>query len=152
MIFLWEVTGDFNHGGTFSHHAVAAAAGLATLEYIIARDLIARAETLGARLGDKLHTALDNHPNVGDVRGQGMLWTVEFVADRATKQPFPVSAQLASRIFDQAFADGLIVYAMSGCADGVAGDHVMIAPPFVVTENELDEIVVRLRTAVDAAV
>lgn len=80
------------------------------------------------------------------------MWGLELVADRASKQPFPPAAKLAERVFEHAFADGLIVYAMGGCADGVAGDHVMIAPPFVVKEEELNEIVARLARAINAAV
>ncbi len=149
---VWETLGDFNHGGTFSHQPVAAAAGVATLDYLAAHDLIARAEAMGKLLGEKLHAAFDDHPHIGDIRGQGLMWGIELVADRMSKQPFPPAAKLAERVFAHAFADGLIVYAMGGCADGVAGDHVMVAPPFVVSADELDEIVARLTRAVDAAI
>jgi len=148
---LWEKLGDFNHGSTFSHQPVAAAVGLATLDYLEQHDLIRRAEEMGAKLGAKLHAAFDDHPHVGDVRGRGMMWAVELVADRATKEPFPAADDLASRVFKHAFADGLIVYAISGCADGVQGDHVMIAPPFVVEEGQLGEIVALFQGAVEAA-
>ncbi|MBI4785954.1 MAG: aspartate aminotransferase family protein [Chloroflexi bacterium] len=149
---LWEEMGDFNHGGTFSHQPVAAAAGLATLDYIQAHDLVSRAQTVGAELGIKLHAALDAHRHVGEVRGQGLMWAVELVADRNSRRPFPAAAHLASRVFECVFADGLIVYSMSGCVDGISGDHVMIAPPLVVEMNQLDEIIIRLQTAIDTAV
>ncbi len=145
-----EQLGDFNHGGTFSHQPVGAAAGIATLDYLTAHDLIARAETMGHLLGEKLRAAFADHPHVGDIRGQGLMWGLEFVADRASKQPFPPAAKFAERLFGHAFSAGLIVYAMGGCADGVAGDHVMVAPPFVVKEEELDEIVAQLARAVEA--
>jgi hypothetical protein len=148
---LWEKLGDFNHGSTFSHQPVAAAVGLATLDYLEQHDLVRRAEDLGAMLGAKLHAAFEDHSHVGDVRGRGMMWAVELVAARATKEPFPAVAGLANRVFKHAFADGLIVYAISGCADGVKGDHVMIAPPFVVEEGQLDEIVALFQGAVEAA-
>jgi adenosylmethionine-8-amino-7-oxononanoate aminotransferase len=144
--------GDFNHGGTFSHQPVAAAAGLAAVCYLEDHNLISHAQKVGEQLGRKLHAAFDEHPHVGDVRGQGLMWAVELVADRATKRPFPASAHLSSRVFDMAFEEGMIVYAMSGCVDGIAGDHVMVAPPLVVEEEELDEIVSRLTAAIDAAV
>ncbi len=150
--FLWDTMGDFNHGGTFSHQPVAAAAGVATLRYLEMHDLVARAETMGDLVGNKLHAAFDSHPHVGDIRGQGLMWAIELVADRATKEPFPPKSKLAGRVFDRAFADGLIVYVMSGCADGVSGDHVMVSPPFVVNEMEIDEIVSILVRAIDMAI
>ena len=149
---VWEKLGDFNHGGTYSHQPVTAAAGLATLQYLEEHDLIARAEALGEQLGQKLHAAFDNHPHAGDVRGRGLMWAIEIVADRDSKQPFQASEHLASHAFDHAFANGLIVYAMGGCVDGTAGDHMMVAPPLVVEEVNLDEIVARLRMAVDATI
>lgn len=148
---LWEELGDFNHGGTFSHQPVAAAAGVATLDFIEEHGLVERSAEMGSVLGRKLHAALDDHPHVGDVRGRGLMWGVEFVANRETKAPFPASDKVADRVFQHAFDAGLIVYAMPGAADGVRGDHVMVAPPLVVTEEELDEIVGRLRSAIDSA-
>jgi hypothetical protein len=145
-----ERLGDFNHGGTFSHHAVSAAAGLATLDTIEARDLVEHSARLGRLLGEKLHAALDGHPHVGDIRGRGLMWGIELVASRADKQPFPPGRKIAAKLADHAFAQGMIVYAMSGCVDGWAGDHVMVAPPLIVTEDEIDEIVRRLKASVDA--
>jgi adenosylmethionine-8-amino-7-oxononanoate aminotransferase len=149
---LLSKTGDFNHGGTFSHQPVAVAAGLAALQYLEDRDLINHAAQVGEYLGQRLHAAFDQHPHVGEVRGTGLMWALEFVEDRASKQTFPAKAHLASSIFDYGFADGLIVYYMSGCVDGTAGDHVMVSPPLVVTEREIDEIVAKLAVALDAAI
>lgn len=149
---LWEKSGDFNHGGTFSHQPSTAAAGMATLDYLEKHDLIAQGRRIGGYLGKRLHEAFDTHPHVGDIRGRGLMWGLELVADRAGKQPFPPSMRLANGVFEQAFERGLIVYAMSGCADGVAGDHVMVSPPLVVTEEQIDEIVEALERAIGAAI
>ena len=143
--------GDFNHGGTFSHHAVGAAAGLAVLRYIQQYDLVKAAREQGEKLGQKLRTALGDHPHVGNIRGQGLMWGLEFVADRASKAPFPAQRGLARKLEDVAFARGLIIYPGSGCADGQAGDHVMVAPPFIVTDEQLDEIVGLLKESVEEA-
>ena len=140
--------GAFNHGGTFSHHAVGAAAALATLDYLEAHDLIARAAALGAALGCKLRAALDDLPPVGDLRGIGMLWAVEFVADRRTKQPFPPGLHFAARVCARAMDLGVLFYPGHGGADGQRGDHLLIAPPYVVTEPQLDAIVRALRQAI----
>ncbi len=148
---VFERLGDFNHGGTFSHQPVAAAAGVAAFDWLVKHGLVAHAEAMGRTLGEKLHAAFDHHSNVGEVRGQGLMWGIELVADRGTRQPFPAKAKLASRVTDEALARGLIVYAMSGCADGWAGDHVMVAPPLIVQVDELDEIIARLASALEAA-
>jgi adenosylmethionine-8-amino-7-oxononanoate aminotransferase len=133
--------GDFSHGGTFSHHAVGAAVGLAVLRYLQEYNLVEAARLQGEKLGRKLQIALGDHPHVGDIRGQGLLWGVEFVADRASKEPFPAKRGLAKKIGDAAFARGLIVYPVSGNVDGQRGDQIVIAPPFIVSDEQLDEIV-----------
>ncbi len=142
--------GDFAHGGTFSHHAVGAAAGLAVLHYIQQHDLVEAAKVQGEKLEKKLRAALDEHPHVGDIRGQGLMWGLEFVADRSTKEPFPTNRGLAKAIADAAFERGLIVYPSSGNADGRRGDQIMIAPPLVVSDEQLDEIVGLLVETVNA--
>jgi adenosylmethionine-8-amino-7-oxononanoate aminotransferase len=143
--------GDFSHGGTFSHHAVGAAAGLATLRYIQKHDLVAASAAKGERLKAKLQAALGEHPHVGDIRGQGLMLGLEIVADRATKQPFPAKARLARRLGDAAFERGLIIYPSQGSADGVSGDHTMVAPPYIITDEQMDELVAILVEALDAA-
>jgi hypothetical protein len=142
--------GDFVHGGTFSHHPIGAAVGLAVLRYLQEHKLIEAARTQGEKLGYKLCAAFGDHPHVGDIRGQGLMWGLEFVADRASKAPFPAERGLAKKLGDAAFERGLIVYPSSGNVDGLAGDQVMIAPPFIVTDEQLDEIVSRLAEAVTA--
>jgi adenosylmethionine-8-amino-7-oxononanoate aminotransferase len=143
-----QAHGDFNHGGTFSHHAVGAAAALATLRYLEEHDLVTAAAVRGEYLGRRLREALADLPCVGDVRGVGMMWGVEFVADRETKAPFLPEVAFARRVGDRAFEHGLIIYPGSGGIDGILGDHLMVAPPFVITETEIDEVVSLLRRAI----
>lgn len=144
--------GDFVHGGTFSHHPIGAAVGLAVLRYLQEHNLIEAARVQGEKLGQKLRAAFGDHPHIGDIRGQGLMWGLEFVADRASKEPFPAERGLAKKLGDAAFEHGLIVYPSSGNVDGLAGDQVMIAPPFIVTDEQLDEIVARLAEAIAAVV
>jgi adenosylmethionine-8-amino-7-oxononanoate aminotransferase len=131
---------------------VGAAAGLATLRYIQDHDLVAASASKGEYLKARLQAALGDHPHVGDIRGQGLMLGVEFVADRATREPFPARHRLARRLGDAAFERGLILYPGQGAADGVRGDHVMIAPPFIVTEAHMDDIVAILVEALQAVV
>jgi adenosylmethionine-8-amino-7-oxononanoate aminotransferase len=145
---LYERFGDFNHGGTYSHHAVGAAAGLATLEVIQNEELVQRSARLGTLLGAMVEQELGSHPNAGDIRGRGLFWAIEIVDDRASARPFPASQRVAWGIWRQAFARGLIVYHSQGCADGQNGDLIMLGPPLTVSESELDEIVSLLGAAV----
>ena len=140
--------GDFNHGGTFSHHAVGAAAALATMDYLEAHDLVARAAHVGESLGQVLRESLGDLPSVGDVRGVGMMWAAEFVADRATKEPYPSEVHFADRVWARCLEAGVLLYPGRGCADGVRGDHLMVAPPYVVTGGQIDLIAGRLREAI----
>lgn len=142
--------GDFNHGGTFSHHPVSSAAALATLRIFQRERLVERAAVNGAYLGAQLRAALGDHPNVGDIRGDGMFWGIELVDDRATRRPFPAKRGLAWKLYEQAFARGLVIYYSQGCADGVNGDLIMVGPPLIVEPQQIDEIVALLRDAVYA--
>ena len=143
-----RVHGDFNHGGTFSHHAVGAAAALATLDLLEGRDLVSQAAAMGAHLGRELRGALEDLPAVGDVRGIGMLWAVEFVADRATREPFPAQVHFVDRVCARCMQMGVLFYPGHGSVDGQRGDHLMVAPPFVVTEAEVAAIIDVLRRAI----
>ncbi|MCP4360304.1 MAG: aminotransferase class III-fold pyridoxal phosphate-dependent enzyme, partial [Chloroflexi bacterium] len=127
-----QTLGDWNHGGTFSHHAVGCAAALATLCIIQQEELIANAAYMGNLLGQQLHAALADQPHVGDIRGRGLFWGVELVADKESKQPFPAQNHLAWNIHKRAFDLGLICYYSQGCADGTNGDVVMLGPPLIV--------------------
>ena len=145
-----QAQGDFNHGGTFSHHAVGAATALAVMDYLETHDLIARAAAMGAHLGQKLHESLGDLSCVGNVRGIGMMWAAEFVADRETKAPYPVSEDFAGRVCARCMEMGVLLYPGRGCADGVRGDHLMIAPPYTVTEDQVGVIVETLRQAIQS--
>ncbi|MFW6115688.1 MAG: aspartate aminotransferase family protein [Chloroflexota bacterium] len=145
-------SGNFVHGGTFSHHPVTTAAGLATLRYLQKHGLVAAAARKGQLLEQKLRESLEPLPNVGDVRGIGLMWGVEIVADRESKAPFPPDRHVAHQIANAAFDRGLIVYPGSGCVDGTAGDHLTLGPPFIITEDQIDEMVWLLREAVQAEV
>ena len=134
MVELYGRNRAISTAVTFSHQPSTAAAGVATLDYLEKHNLIAHAQQVGIA-GNKLHEAFDTHLHVGDIRGRGLMWGLELGARKRRKQPFPPSMHLANRVFEQAFERGLIVYVMSGCADGVAGDHVMVSPPLVVTEG-----------------
>lgn len=140
--------GDFNHGGTFSHHAVGAAAGLATLHILQNENLVDNSARMGAYLGQRLREALADHAHVGDIRGRGLFYGIELVADRASKDPFPKNQQIAPRIWKRAFDMGLIVYYSQGCADGVSGDIVMLGPPLIIERDQIDEMVNILAAAV----
>lgn len=142
-------SGAFKHAQTFSHAPAICAAGLAAVRRIKERGLIERCARMGARLHEKL-AALRELPAVGDVRGLGLLAGVEFVADKASRAPFPRSLRFAELFTRKAQDAGLLVWPNVGNADGESGDLAMLAPPFVVSEDELDELVARFKTALNA--
>ncbi|MEO8527073.1 MAG: aspartate aminotransferase family protein, partial [Caldimonas sp.] len=144
-------SGRFQHGHTYLGHPVACAAALAVQQVIRRDQLIEAVGTLGARLARRLHERFDAHPAVGDIRGRGLFMAIELVADRATRETFDPAFSLHTRIKAAAMARGLMVYPMGGTIDGKRGDHVLLAPPFISTPAEIDEIVHRLGEAVDAA-
>ncbi|NBB97115.1 MAG: aspartate aminotransferase family protein [Alphaproteobacteria bacterium] len=144
-------SGFFQHGHTYMGHPMAAAAALA-VQKVIARDnLLGNVQAMGAHLHDQLQAAFGQHPHVGDIRGRGLFQAIELVADRDTKAPFDPARKLHARIKTEAMARGLMVYPMGGTIDGVQGDHVLLAPPFIVTPQDVDQIVGRLSEAVDSA-
>jgi len=144
-------SGMFQHGHTYLGHPVACAAALA-VQRVLERDgLVARVARLGDALRTRLTAAFGTHPHVGDIRGRGLFQAIELVADRADKTPFDPARKLHARIKAQAMARGLMTYPMGGAVDGARGDHVLLAPPFIATEADLDRIVERLAEAVDAA-
>jgi adenosylmethionine-8-amino-7-oxononanoate aminotransferase len=141
-------SGALLHAQTFSFHAVACAAGLATVRYLRAHRLVERCAELGLLLHQKL-ASVAALPNVGAVRGRGLLAGVEFVEDTNTGNPFPRSVRFAETFTEQALAAGLVVWPNTGHVDGTRGDLVMLAPPYIVTGPELDEIVTRFTAALD---
>lgn len=137
-------SGFFQHGHTYIGHPVATAAGLAVLRALLGRGLIPRVQALGDQLDRALRDALGEHPNVGDIRGRGLFRGIELVADREAKTPFDPADRIAARIKAAAFEAGLICYPMSGTIDGRLGDHVLLAPPFIMTDDQVGELVGKL--------
>ncbi len=146
---ILDGSGFFQHGHTYQGHPLAAAAGLAVFRELTSRNLIERAATMGHVLETRLRQQFGDHRNVGDIRGRGMFWGLEFVADRETREPFDPEAQVAARLKDVAQANGLLCYPTSGTADGVRGDHVIVAPPYIITESEIDLAVDLLARSLD---
>ncbi|RBP06448.1 adenosylmethionine-8-amino-7-oxononanoate aminotransferase [Roseiarcus fermentans] len=144
-------SGAFQHGHTYMGHPMAAAAALAVQETIARDDLLANVRAMGDRLRLRLVERLGASPHVGDIRGRGLFRALELVADRATRAPFDPALKLHARIKREAMARGLMVYPMGGTIDGRRGDHVLLAPPFIVTEAHVEAIVDRLGEAVEAA-
>jgi adenosylmethionine-8-amino-7-oxononanoate aminotransferase len=143
-------SGFFQHGHTYLGHAAACAGALAVQERLHNDGLLARVNPLGALFEKKLRAAFGSHSNVGDIRGRGLFWGIELVADRATKQPFDPALRVNARLKKEALASGLMCYPMGGTIDGSRGDHVMLAPPFIAEEAQLDECVEKLARALDS--
>jgi len=145
-------SGLFQHGHTYLGHPVAAAAALAVQQVIERDDLLAAVRARSAYLRQSLDSRLGQHPHVGDIRGRGLFISVELVKDRASKTPFDPALKLHARIKAQALDNGLMVYPMGGVIDGQWGDHVLLAPPFIITEAELDQVVERLVITIDQSI
>ena len=135
-----QSAGGFVHGGTYSHHPVAAAVGLATLNILEKENLIERAERVGKVLGDKLRKKLSGFAHVAEVRGLGMFWGVELVEDKDTLRPFPRKAQIVERVWQSVFEKGVIVYKAFGLA-GADGDAIIISPAFTISDADIDILV-----------
>ena len=144
-------TGFFQHGHTYLGHPVAAAAALAVVSEILENDLIAQVNKRGAYFELQLRSRFAQNPHVGDIRGRGLFWGIELVADRQSKAPFDPKLGLAGKLKKAAFAEGLICYPMPGARDGQLGDHVLLAPPFISSEDELDDAQNRLQIALEKA-
>jgi adenosylmethionine-8-amino-7-oxononanoate aminotransferase len=144
-------SGAFLHSHTFMGHPLACAAALAVQRVIRRDNLLENVCRQGAYLSRRLKQRFANHPFVGDVRGRGLFQGVELVVDRDTKKPFDPNLRLYAQVKQHAMTRGLMVYPMGGAFDGSAGDHVLLAPPFIVDEPLVDTIVERLGDAIDAA-
>lgn len=141
----------FQHGHTYLAHPIACAAALAVQKIFVEDDLLANVRDQGNRLERRLRERFANNPHVGDIRGRGLFWAIEYVEERTGKTPFDPALKLNARVKSQAMARGLGCYAMPGTIDGKLGDHTMLAPPFICTATQIDIIVERLGDAVDAA-
>jgi adenosylmethionine-8-amino-7-oxononanoate aminotransferase len=149
---VFSRSGDFQHGHTYIGHPLACAAGLAVQRIVRREGLLANVTARGATLERRLRERLGAHRHVGDIRGRGLFRGVELVADRATKAPFDPGLKIHARIKAEAMRRGLMVYPMGGAVDGRAGDHVLLAPPFIIDDSGVELIVDRLGAAVDAAI
>ncbi|XEG70511.1 aspartate aminotransferase family protein [Pseudomonas sp. abacavir_1] len=145
-------SGFFQHGHTYIGHATACAAALAVQKTIEERGLLARVRSLGLDLQQRLQQAFGAHPHIGDIRGRGLFQGLELVAERDSKAPFPAEAKLHARIKKAAMQEGLLCYPMGGTLDGRRGDHILLAPPFILEEAQLDELVDKLQRAIDQAI
>jgi adenosylmethionine-8-amino-7-oxononanoate aminotransferase len=142
-------SGAFQHGHTYLAHPLACAAALAVQDVIREDGLLDRVKERGRQLEQRLTERFGNHRHVGDVRGRGLFWAIELVADRASRTSFDPALKLNQKIKAEAFANGLGCYPGGGTVDGVRGDHVLLAPPYIASADEIDLIVEKLGTAVD---
>lgn len=142
-------SGAFQHGHTYLAHPLACAAALAVQEVIREDGLLDCVKERGKQLEQRLTERFGNHRHVGDIRGRGLFWAIELVADRASRTSFEPALKLNQKIKAEAFANGLGCYPGGGTVDGVRGDHVLLAPPYIASADEIDLIVDKLGTAVD---
>ncbi|WP_282168402.1 aspartate aminotransferase family protein [Ruegeria atlantica] len=145
-------SGFFQHGHTYIGHPVATAAALAVVTELTTRALPTRAGVMGDKLQEALQAEFGQHPNVGDIRGRGLFRGLELVADRETKTPFDPAHGVAGKIKKAALAEGLICYPMAGTRDGRVGDHVLLAPPFIIEDTQIDELVAKLSRAISTSI
>ncbi|CUT10702.1 Adenosylmethionine8amino7oxononanoate aminotransferase EC 26162 [Bradyrhizobium sp.] len=143
-------SGAFLHGHTYLAHPLACAAALAVQDVIREDGLLDRVRERGKQLEQRLTERFGNHRHIGDIRGRGLFWAIELVADRASRTSFDPALKLNQKIKAEAFASGLGCYPGGGTADGVRGDHVLLAPPYITSAEEIDLIVDKLGTAVDS--
>lgn len=147
---ILDGSGFFQHGHTYMGHATACAGALAVQRAIEQDGLLANVRERGEQLRAELHAALDSHPNVGDIRGRGLFVGVELVQDKASKQVLDPGLKTHAKLKRQAFENGLMIYPMGGTIDGVHGDHVLLAPPFICTPEDISRIVQMLVQTIDA--
>lgn len=140
-------TGFFQHGHTYLAHPCATAAGLAVVKAILERGLLDRVKEMGEKLQAALVAEFGQHPHVGDIRGRGLFRGIEIVADRDTKEPFDPALGLAGKLKKACFAEGLACYPMAGTRDGKNGDHILLAPPYIMTEEQIPDIIGPLKKA-----
>ena len=144
-------SGFFQHGHTYLGHPAATAAGLAVVTAMEERNLMPRVCEQGEKLDAALREAFGQHPHIGDIRGRGLFRGLEIVEDRSVKTPFDPARKIAPRIKAAAFEAGLICYPMQGTRDGAVGDHVLLAPPFIISDDEIGVLCEKLSTAVEVA-
>ena len=145
-------SGFFQHGHTYTGHAAACAGALAVQRAVKDRGLLAKVRERGNGLEARLRACFGQHPQVGEIRGRGLFWALELVEDRASKRPFDSQRRIGAKLKLQALENGLMCYPMAGTLDGVSGDHVVLAPPYVITDAQLDEIVDKLARSINEVI
>ncbi|MCX7140281.1 MAG: aspartate aminotransferase family protein [Proteobacteria bacterium] len=145
-------SGFFQHGHTYTGHATACAGALAVQRIFKERGLMVRVRARGAGLEARLRARFGAHPHVGDIRGRGLFWALELVEDRASKRAFDPGSRINAKLKLRALENGLMCYPMGGSIDGVSGDHVVVAPPYIISEAQLDEAVDKLARSVDEVI
>jgi hypothetical protein len=141
-------SGFFQHGHTYIGHAAACAGALAVQKRLHEDGVLSKVLPLGTALERRLRQSFEDHPHVGDIRGRGLFWGLEIVQDKVTKRPFDPGLRVHARVKRAALEGGLLCYPMGGTIDGVQGDHVLLAPPFILEEGQLDELVDKLESAI----
>ncbi|MBL6846964.1 MAG: aspartate aminotransferase family protein [Alphaproteobacteria bacterium] len=142
-------SGFFQHGHTYLGHPVACAASLSVLNKLVNENFSSQVKEKGQYLQKNLELHLGQNQFVGDIRGRGLFRGIEIVKDRSTKEPFQKKLNIAGKIKKQALDIGLICYPMQGTVDGSKGDHILIAPPFIINEDEINEISTKLKSTID---
>jgi hypothetical protein len=150
-VFDAVARGGFVHGFTFSHSIVGAAVAREVLRILRDEDLVAASATKGERLLSLARQRLGAHPHVGDIRGRGLMVGIEFVAERETRVAFPRARRVTEAVVAAARERGVLVYSGTGSANGLDGDLILLGPPFVVTDDELEQIVEGIAGAIDVA-
>lgn len=145
-------SGNFQHGHTYIGHPSAAAAALATQRYIDEHKLLENVRIRGAQLFEALNQRFVEHPHIGDIRGRGLFVGIELVKERMEKTPFPATSKLHLILKQTAMDNGIMIYPDAGTIDGKRGHHILLAPPFIIEANQVEEIVDKLETTISAAV
>ena len=145
-------SGFFQHGHTYLGHPIAAAAANAVLDRLMNDHLVDEVAQKGAYLKSQLEAKLGQHPHIGDIRGRGLFIGIEFVASQEDKTPFDPALNIAGNLKKNAFESGLACYPAQGTIDGKTGDHVLLAPPFIISNAEMNMLVDRLALAIDATI
>ena len=147
---IYEGSGFFQHGHTYMGHPVACAASLAVMNAIVERGLLQNVQEVGSYLGIKLSATFGDHPHIGDIRGRGLFRGLEVVKDRKLKEPFDPALKVNVKIKNVALTNGMICYPMGGTIDGEKGDHILLAPPFIASTEDIDSIVEILEIAINS--
>jgi adenosylmethionine-8-amino-7-oxononanoate aminotransferase len=145
-------SGAFVHGHTYQAHPVACAAALEVQRIVKEQDLLENVRNAGAFLEGRLREQFEHHEHVADIRGRGLFFALEFMRDRERKIPFDPASRLNQCVKNKGLRAGVAIYPSGGTIDGVRGDHILIAPPYITTFEEIDEIVARLARAIDEAI